>query len=92
MVNELWPRRNDLDMKADLGALAGLKENRHLRHRLNPSGQISAAVDNKVLERRRVKLATVASDVMGGQCYLALLTHADRLLVWNYFGLASGFA
>lgn len=25
-----------------------------------------------------------------GQCYRALLAHADRLLVWNYFGLASG--
>ncbi|HKS51884.1 MAG TPA: hypothetical protein VJS67_08435 [Pseudonocardiaceae bacterium] len=25
-----------------------------------------------------------------GQCYRALLVHADRLLVWNYFGLASG--
>ena len=25
-----------------------------------------------------------------GQCYRALLTYADRLLVWNYFGLTSG--
>jgi hypothetical protein len=25
-----------------------------------------------------------------GQCYRALLAHADRLLVWNYFGLDSG--
>jgi hypothetical protein len=25
-----------------------------------------------------------------GQCYRALLTHADRLVLWNYFGLASG--
>lgn len=25
-----------------------------------------------------------------GQCYRALLAHADQLLVWNYFGLESG--